>query len=61
LAKESGTFGATYYQDSNMQIHFSLRSIGDYDVSKIAKQFGGGGHRNAAGYVIDKVDANGNP
>jgi phosphoesterase RecJ-like protein len=30
----------------------SLRSKGDTDVSKIAYSFGGGGHKNAAGYEI---------
>ena len=30
----------------------SLRSKGDYDVQKIAAQFGGGGHKNAAGCII---------
>lgn len=30
---------------------YSLRSIGEFDVSAIAKQFGGGGHRNAAGFT----------
>ena len=30
----------------------SLRSVGDYDVSAIAKTFGGGGHRNAAGFEV---------
>ena len=29
-----------------------LRSIGDCDVSKIAKRFGGGGHKHAAGFLI---------
>lgn len=31
----------------------SLRSVGDLDVSEIAKQRGGGGHKNAAGFSID--------
>jgi oligoribonuclease NrnB/cAMP/cGMP phosphodiesterase (DHH superfamily) len=31
----------------------SLRSIGDFDVSEIAKANGGGGHKNAAGYKFD--------
>lgn len=31
---------------------FSLRSVGNFDVSKIAKKFGGGGHKNAAGFVL---------
>ena len=29
-----------------------LRSVGDFDVSAIAKRYGGGGHKNAAGYEI---------
>jgi oligoribonuclease NrnB/cAMP/cGMP phosphodiesterase (DHH superfamily) len=32
------------------QVMWSLRSKGDFDVSEIAKKFGGGGHKNAAGY-----------
>lgn len=32
---------------------WSLRSIGDVDVSKIAQEFGGGGHKNAAGFETD--------
>lgn len=30
----------------------SLRSVGDTDVSVIAKQYGGGGHKNAAGFTF---------
>lgn len=52
LAMESGTFGATYFADSEGNHKFSLRSIGDYNVSKLAKEFGGGGHRNAAGFTL---------
>lgn len=29
---------------------YSLRSVGDFDVSAIAKRRGGGGHKNAAGF-----------
>ena len=36
-------------------IMFSLRSIGDFDVSAIAKQHGGGGHKNAAGFQTSKI------
>lgn len=62
LAKESGTYGATWYQAGNGDVHWSLRSIGDFDVSEIAKKFGGGGHKNAAGFVLvapEKYAANG--
>lgn len=50
LANKSGTFGLVWSMAGNDQAHCSLRSNGDYDVSAIAKAFGGGGHRNAAGF-----------
>lgn len=52
LAKKSGTYGATYFSDKEGAVKFSLRSIGDYDVSVIAKQCGGGGHKNASGFIL---------
>ena len=52
LAQESGTYGLTWYLNRNDEIVCSLRSIGDFDVSQIAKKFGGGGHKNAAGFRI---------
>jgi len=54
LAKASGTYGLIWYYDAATgRANVSLRSIGDYDVSAIAKAFGGGGHKNAAGFNID--------
>ncbi|MBL6986875.1 MAG: DHH family phosphoesterase [Methylobacter sp.] len=54
LAEKSGTFGMTYQYDGRKQRWgFSLRSIGDYDVGKLALAFGGGGHKNAAGFALD--------
>lgn len=54
LAKASGTYGLVWYFDgATKRANVSLRSIGDYDVSTIAKAFGGGGHKNAAGFNID--------
>ncbi len=50
LANKSGTFGLVWSLAGDRQAHCSLRSNGDYDVSAIAKAFGGGGHRNAAGF-----------
>lgn len=32
------------------QVMWSLRGRGDFDVSELAKQFGGGGHKSAAGF-----------
>lgn len=33
-------------------IKHSLRSVGDIDCTPLAKQFGGGGHKNAAGFTL---------
>lgn len=52
LASQSGTFGLCWYQGRDGKAKVSLRSNGDYDVSAIAKTFGGGGHFNAAGFEI---------
>lgn len=54
LANASGTYGLVWYYDgATGRANCSLRSNGDYDVSVIAKAFGGGGHKNAAGFNID--------
>lgn len=37
------------YSHSQEEYHLSLRSIGDMDVSLICNEYGGGGHKNAAG------------
>lgn len=45
-------FAACYWDTPDGRV-FSLRSTGDgMDVSEIAKQYGGGGHRNAAGFRV---------
>jgi hypothetical protein len=55
LAKDA-PFGATYWVDTEANAQFSLRSIGDFDVSAIAKTFGGGGHKNASGFRVPMVN-----
>ena len=40
------------YHNPSGNYYVSLRSCGDIDVSVIAKSFGGGGHKNAAGFSI---------
>lgn len=53
LANQSGTFGLCWTLNKDKPVaNCSLRSNGDYDVSAIAKAFGGGGHRNAAGFEV---------
>ena len=34
------------------EVVWSLRSDGDLDVSKLAALMGGGGHKNAAGFIV---------
>lgn len=53
LAVQSGTFGLCWTLNQTKPVaNCSLRSNGDDDVSAIAKAFGGGGHKNAAGFEV---------
>ena len=51
IAKISGTYSLTFFV-TDIEVVCSLRSIGDYDVSVIAKFYGGGGHKNASGFKM---------
>lgn len=53
LANMSGTYGLLWHINKDGKCICSLRSNGDYDVSSIANAFGGGGHKNAAGFETD--------
>lgn len=46
---------AAYYYDTNEHRIFGLRSEGSIDVSAIAKLYGGGGHKNAAGFKVPRT------
>lgn len=51
---ENRPFGAAWFYRTDGKKQWSLRSRdGGVDVSEVAKQFGGGGHRNAAGFETD--------
>jgi oligoribonuclease NrnB/cAMP/cGMP phosphodiesterase (DHH superfamily) len=46
-------FAACWFRRGDGMIQYSLRSEDSrVDVSEVAKKFGGGGHRNAAGYQV---------
>ena len=47
-------FSASYRDTAEDRREWSLRSMGDFDVSAIAKRYGGGGHRNAAGFQTER-------
>lgn len=47
------TFAMGWWQRADGKFSYSLRSRGDFDVSELAKRHGGGGHKNAAGFLSD--------
>lgn len=50
-AGDDVAFGACYFEVGSGRYQYSLRSRGAFDVSAVALQFGGGGHRGAAGFT----------
>jgi len=53
LAIEGVVAGALFREMPDGKIKVSLRSKGDIDVSHLAMQFEGGGHKNSAGILMD--------
>lgn len=53
LIKKLPPIGIAWSQQQGKKL-FSLRSDGSIDVSLIAKKYGGGGHRAAAGFDMDE-------
>jgi hypothetical protein len=48
---------AAYFMDrADGQRQWGLRSIGEFDVSEIAKKYGGGGHKNASGFQTERPE-----
>ena len=51
-------FAACWFRRKDGMVQYSLRSEDQrQDVSEVAKKFGGGGHRNAAGYQLPALTA----
>ena len=56
LAKLSDTYGLIYsWHGKRKRYECGLRSIGEFDVSELAKVYGGGGHQNASGFTVDQA------
>lgn len=51
LAEKTNTFGMVYYYENGLW-KVSLRSVPDFDVSKIAEKYGGGGQKNSAAFFV---------
>lgn len=55
LAKKA-SFGAVWFAKEDGTMVWSLRSVeGGADVSALAKQLGGGGHKHAAGFMVRRL------
>lgn len=48
-------FVIIWWEEHNCVV-YSLRSKGDFDVSEVAKNYGGGGHKNAAGFKTNNKE-----
>jgi phosphoesterase RecJ-like protein len=53
LAIKGVRVGALLKELSPTQTKISLRSPDSIDVAKLARKFGGGGHKNAAGFLVE--------
>jgi hypothetical protein len=51
-----GTACGAVYRVEGRRVDVSLYSIGDLDVAALAMSFGGGGHKNAAGFSVDLAE-----
>jgi oligoribonuclease NrnB/cAMP/cGMP phosphodiesterase (DHH superfamily) len=49
------TFAMGWWQRADGLFQYQMRSVGEFDVSVLAKKHGGGGHKNAAGFESAKL------
>ena len=56
LANQCGTFGLVWQLGRNGQIKASLRGCDNVNLGQLAGQYGGGGHPNAAGFVMPMAE-----
>lgn len=59
LAQYGCDFSGVYYRVNQNFVKFSCRSNSDFDVSLLCKRFGGGGHKQAAGFDVPVEKFNG--
>ena len=52
---EGAEFAVGWFQRADGKYQYSLRSRGNFDVSALAETFGGGGHKNAAGFTVTRL------
>lgn len=52
LAEKYPPFALTWHADGRGVVRYSMRGLGEVDLSALAKKYGGGGHHNAAGFNL---------
>jgi hypothetical protein len=52
LAQRSGSFALIWRVDQQGRLKCSLRSVKSFDVERLAARFGGGGHAQAAAFIL---------
>lgn len=52
---DDAPFALGFWQRGDGKFAYSLRSNEGFDVSEVAKRYGGGGHAQAAGFVSDEI------
>ena len=55
LSIDGVRIAALFKEQENGRVKLSFRSKGDLDVNRLAAGFGGGGHTNASGTVIEST------
>jgi phosphoesterase RecJ-like protein len=55
LALRTVRVAALFREPKAGRVRVSLRSMGDFDVAEIAREFNGGGHKNAAGMSFEST------
>ncbi|MCW7541554.1 phosphoesterase [Aquabacterium sp. A7-Y] len=53
LAERCGSFALLWNIASSGKVKVGLRSVGEFDTIPLAESMGGGGHRNATGFVME--------
>lgn len=53
ICKELGYQASGYFfLEKPNQWNWGMRSVGDIDVAELCKRYGGGGHKNASGFIL---------
>jgi len=55
LCQQGHDVAGYWFERGDGKIQYGLRSRGDFDCSVLAKQYGGGGHKGASGFVVDRI------